>query len=228
MKKIIYPEIPLDGVKAVLMDLDNTLYVCREQNIRALKAVYSFIHHELKVSFDAFFDEVNACFEARFDEVGRTPSAHCRFFVFEQVLINHNIPKTWVKAFEMEKIFWRHLFKRIRADKNAKEFLKKCHEKEIKVCLLTNLFAEIQIKKLKKLKLEDYIDMIVANDNVGVDKPHPDIYDYALKRLGLTKSDVIMVGDNPNTDIKGAEAVGIKAYQVFPPKKNNACEVFNF
>ena len=228
MKKIIYPEIPLDGVKAVLIDLDNTLYVCREQNIRALKAVYSFIHHELKVSFDAFFEEVNTCFEERFDIVGRTPSAHCRFFVFEQLLINHNISKAWIKAFEMEKIFWRHLFKRIHADKNAKDFLKKCKGLGIKVCLLTNLFAEIQIKKLKKLKLTEYIDMIVANDSVAVDKPHPDIYTYALKRLDLTIEDVIMIGDNLNTDIKGAEAVGIRAYQVFPPKKNNACEVFNF
>ena len=46
-------------------------------------------------------------------------------------------------------------------------------------------------------------------------KPYKRIYEYALEVSGITdKSKIIAIGDNVNTDIKGAKDFGINAYLV--------------
>ena len=145
MKKIIYPEIELEGVKAVLIDLDDTLYPYHTNNNRALRAAYAFARHELQINFDSFVEEFERTFDARYEELGPVPSAHSRFFVFQQVLLNHGISRAWTKAYEMEKIFWRHFMKRMSPDRGARNFLRMCQKKKIPVCLVTDLFADIQI-----------------------------------------------------------------------------------
>ncbi len=47
--------------------------------------------------------------------------------------------------------------------------------------------------------------------NVGHKKPSPEFFDYILKDLGLTTGQVIMVGDNYEIDVLGANASGIRA-----------------
>lgn len=228
MKKINFPVIPLENVKGVLIDLDNTLYLFDEANIKALRFVYAFMRSEIKIPFIQFYGEVRDGFVQRFKQIGETPAAHGRFSVFQNILIAHNVPGAWKKAFEMEKIYWRNLFKRIKPDKNGMDFLKSCKEKGIPVCIVTNLFASIQVEKIKRLRLSPYIDSIVSNDDAGVDKPHPDMFETALKRLKIKANDAIMVGDNQAKDVDGAEAVGIKGYKVSPPSQNKSCQPFNF
>ena len=59
-----------------------------------------------------------------------------------------------------------------------------------------------------------YVDFIVSNDEVGVDKPHPLMFKTALKKMGIHAKDAIMIGDSTHKDIAGATAVKIKTYQV--------------
>ena len=228
MKKIKFPVIPLEHVKGVLIDLDNTLYLFDEANIRALKFVHAFVKKEIKISFGAFYQEVRDAFVERFSQIGETPAAHGRFPIFQNIMEAHRINNAWKWAYEMEKIYWRNLLKRIKPDKNGVEFLKECKKKGIPVCIVTNLFATIQVAKIKKLRIDDYIADIVSNDYVGVDKPHPDMFEEALKRLGLKAPDVIMIGDNQEKDIDGAAKVGIQGYKVSPPLQNKSCQSFNF
>ena len=104
--------------------------------------------------------------------------------------------------------------RRLGPDKNAVSFLKECKKKALPVCLVTDLFASIQTKKLKALKLTDYVDFIVANDEVGFDKPNAKMFTKALEKIGLSEKDVIMIGDHPLKDIQGAKNLGIRTYQV--------------
>jgi putative hydrolase of the HAD superfamily len=50
---------------------------------------------------------------------------------------------------------------------------------------------------------------IVDSGVVGVAKPDPTIFDYALPSLSLDSSDIIYVGDSVNFDIRSAEAAGM-------------------
>jgi HAD superfamily hydrolase (TIGR01450 family) len=48
-------------------------------------------------------------------------------------------------------------------------------------------------------------------------KPEPDMFRLALTRLGLQPCECVMIGDNPNTDGKGALRAGMLFYQVARP-----------
>jgi putative hydrolase of the HAD superfamily len=52
-------------------------------------------------------------------------------------------------------------------------------------------------------------DTILVSDAVGVKKPHPGIFEQALREMGLTAAETIHVGDSQE-DIEGASGAGIR------------------
>ncbi|MCD4650307.1 MAG: YjjG family noncanonical pyrimidine nucleotidase [Candidatus Cloacimonetes bacterium] len=75
---------------------------------------------------------------------------------------------------------------------------------------VTNGMAEIQHRRLEKSGLRKYFKTIIISDEVGVAKPHPEIFRFAMQ-VGeeSDKSRVLMIGDNPIADIKGATDFGL-------------------
>jgi FMN phosphatase YigB (HAD superfamily) len=51
---------------------------------------------------------------------------------------------------------------------------------------------------------------VITSFEAGVRKPSPEFFQYALASCGLTKDDVLFVGNQLNTDIAGGEAFGIR------------------
>ncbi|SDZ12274.1 MULTISPECIES: YjjG family noncanonical pyrimidine nucleotidase [Rhodonellum] len=70
--------------------------------------------------------------------------------------------------------------------------------------IITNGFNESQSKKLHASGLNPYFDLIVTSETTGHKKPDARIFQYALDHLGINNQEVIMIGDNPNSDILGA------------------------
>lgn len=86
--------------------------------------------------------------------------------------------------------------------------------------ILSNGFTEMQYKKMKSANIpESYFDHIILSDVVGVNKPHPDIFKYALRKTGCQPEQVIMIGDNLQTDISGAYNSGIDQIWFNPENK---------
>ncbi len=73
-----------------------------------------------------------------------------------------------------------------------------------KLVLLSNGFTEMQYTKIENNGMSDYFDAVILSDQVGVNKPHPDIFRFALNEVHATPDRAIMVGDNYDTDITGA------------------------
>ena len=57
--------------------------------------------------------------------------------------------------------------------------------------------------------LSEYFENVFLSDKVGVNKPHPLIFEHALKVSGVLPNEVIMIGDNFSSDISGAQSCGI-------------------
>jgi HAD superfamily hydrolase (TIGR01549 family) len=53
------------------------------------------------------------------------------------------------------------------------------------------------------------VDAAVASGAHGKTKPHPAIFHAALERLEVEPADAVMVGDSPDDDVAGAQAVGM-------------------
>lgn len=84
-------------------------------------------------------------------------------------------------------------------------------KKNFKIGLLTNGFAHIAHKKIKRFSWENTFDAVVISGEVGVWKPHKEIFDHAKKMTQTPESaGILYVGDNFESDILGASSAGWK------------------
>ena len=93
-----------------------------------------------------------------------------------------------------------------------------------KVVMLSNGFTELQYKKVESAGFSKYFDEIILSDAVGVNKPHPDIYKYALNKSNAVAEKTIMIGDNILADIEGAMNSNID--QIWFNPKNRETDLF--
>lgn len=77
--------------------------------------------------------------------------------------------------------------------------------------IITNGFEEVQKHKLIKSKIDHYFNTVTNSEMVGVKKPNPKIFHFALNLAGATKENSIMIGDNYEADILGALNIGLDA-----------------
>lgn len=75
--------------------------------------------------------------------------------------------------------------------------------------IISNGFTELQDKKISGSGLGGYFDKVVLSDSLGINKPDPRIFNHLLNLAQTESSEVIMIGDNINTDILGAKNSGI-------------------
>lgn len=62
--------------------------------------------------------------------------------------------------------------------------------------------------------LEGLIDVAVSSSQHGFMKPHPSIFEAALKLAGVQAAEAIMVGDSLTQDVDGARRVGMRGVLV--------------
>ncbi len=93
--------------------------------------------------------------------------------------------------------------------KDTFEVLNLLHSR-IPMLLLTNGDSQLQREKIDSIVgLADYFDHIIVSGEFGVGKPSPLIFEYAVKLLGISSGQCMMVGDTLGTDILGANRTGI-------------------
>ena len=78
-----------------------------------------------------------------------------------------------------------------------------------KLHIITNGFNEVQGKKMANSGLDVYFDKIITSEQVGVKKPNPLIFEFALKEANAQANESIMIGDNWEADIMGAKNAGL-------------------
>lgn len=101
---------------------------------------------------------------------------------------------------------------------NSHEVLSYLREK-YRLYIITNGFQEIQLKKIRNSGLEEYFEGIITSEKAGVQKPHEEIFLYALQKAGVKASESLMIGDDMEGDILGARALGMDQVYFNPDKK---------
>ncbi|NVJ73304.1 MAG: noncanonical pyrimidine nucleotidase, YjjG family, partial [Flavobacteriaceae bacterium] len=72
--------------------------------------------------------------------------------------------------------------------------------------IITNGFSEAQLNKTKASKIDHFFECFIDSEQVGVKKPHPDIFKFALDKAKVRPEQSVMIGDNLEADILGAKA----------------------
>jgi putative hydrolase of the HAD superfamily len=64
---------------------------------------------------------------------------------------------------------------------------------------------------LDRLDLAPYLSVLSFSDEVGLRKPHPEIFLRTLSALGVAPAEAAHVGDDVTTDVAGSRGVGMRA-----------------
>ena len=88
------------------------------------------------------------------------------------------------------------------------------------LALLSNAADDLDVQTLiDKNDLRHYFSFIRSSASAGLRKPHPHIFEEALRDLSLFPEQCVMVGDTLDADIKGANKLGI--YSVWINRRVN-------
>jgi len=82
---------------------------------------------------------------------------------------------------------------------------------KIPMGILTNGLKEAQRPRLLKADITHYFDHIIVSDEIGISKPNQEIFKLAKHTSGnIPSENILLVGDNPFSDIEGAQKFGFK------------------
>jgi putative hydrolase of the HAD superfamily len=89
--------------------------------------------------------------------------------------------------------------------------LKALRDARLRLGLITNGRNSIQGRKIDRLGIRHFLDVVLISESIGVRKPDSRIFAEALAQLGIAPRAAVYVGDNPEVDIIGAKRSGLLA-----------------
>jgi HAD superfamily hydrolase (TIGR01549 family) len=182
--------------RAILFDLDDTLYAYHGPHERAMAAVRNKVGASLKVTapqFDEAFARARKAVKAM---LGETASAHNRLLYFSRMIELLGLSSQPAIALDLEQTYWRTLLTTARLYPGAEDVLIELRAAGLPLALVTDLTAQIQYRKLVYFGIDRYFDAIVTSEEAGVDKPGLRPFEIAAEKLGIGREErVWFVGD---------------------------------
>lgn len=112
---------------------------------------------------------------------------------------------------DAEAAFFVPELEAMRSLPEAVELLRRLHDRGIVIGLASNASSHyFVVECCRRLNFAAYLDPIVSSAAVGWTKPDPRIFQTVLARWSLPAAAVVMVGDNLEADIVGAQRVGMR------------------
>ena len=124
--------------------------------------------------------------------------------------IKERWPGVTEPADQLIEEFWRELARAVEPDRRALELVSSLTESDIPWGIVTN-GPSAQLDKMRAAGLYDITPFTVTSHDLGHGKPDRRIFDEALARLGHEPGETLFAGDNPATDIRGAQGVGMRS-----------------
>lgn len=197
-------------IKAVILDLDDTLYAFEPLHEEAMERVCDYACKELGITAQQFEDAYVFGKNETKRVLGDVASSHNRVLYCQKALEYLGVSVVPM-SLRMYDIYWGTILERMCLRDGAKEFLGRMHEQGVKVLICTDLTVHIQHRKIETLGIENDIDYLVTSEEAGREKPSLEIFTFCLTKLGLSAEEVCCIGDSPVRDVEGARAAGIQA-----------------
>ncbi|HXL50560.1 MAG TPA: HAD family hydrolase [Candidatus Limnocylindrales bacterium] len=98
---------------------------------------------------------------------------------------------------------------------DAHSTIQRLARRDVKLGIISNVSShEVAMGILDKVRLTRYFDEIVTSAMVGIRKPDPGIFRYALMQFKARPEEAVMVGDSEIHDIGGGYISGLKTVLV--------------
>ncbi|MEM9954197.1 MAG: HAD-IA family hydrolase [Chloroflexota bacterium] len=196
-------------IKAVLLDLDNTLL--RNPDHEFAKAFLDlFEQHFRNANYDAPSQKLHSAIQA----MGHEQTGQ---YTNQQVLI-HQLGGTSSETIALIDQFYAEVFPQLQSCigsmNGASDLIYRLREMDLAVVIATNpIYPHRAIEarmRWANLPLdEDLYALVTSADNMHFAKPDPAYYAEILARVGVEPDEAIMVGDSLRNDIQPASQVGL-------------------
>lgn len=205
-----------EPVRAVCFDAYGTLVGLDDPVGRLARNLSSAIGQTVpaEAASDAFAGEV-AVYRANSlrggDEAGRRALvADCAAALGAQLArhVPHGLPTERLADILLDSLHWRLL-------PGVSECLRSLATRGVKMAVVSNWDCSLA-RVLAERGLADRFAVVVSSAEQGCEKPSPRIWAPALAALGLPAEAVAHVGDEPEADIAGAAAAGLRPILLGP------------
>lgn len=196
-------------IKAVVFDLDNTLYDYDLCNEKAERRLFYEIANTFQVDIDESKRLLKNAKKWIKKQLGEEVAAsHNRLLYMQNICEQMNaLPVKY--AMKFYDCYWNTMLMEMRPFSYVVPLFSELKEKNIQIAILTDLTAHIQYRKLDKLGLCEYVDYIVSSEEAGAEKPSSKMFDLIISKIGANVDEVLMVGDSLKKDIEGARNCSI-------------------
>ncbi|AKJ38045.1 HAD family hydrolase [Methanosarcina barkeri] len=209
----VYPE----ALRAVLFDMDNTLFDFVAAKLEACREILFFIWkgdvtEEPSVLFRYFLRGV----------YGFEDYENIRDYMQERNVFTAQGYRKCCEIYEREKLQNLELYPAV------PDTLDKLKKLGLKLVIITDADSYHALARLTRVRILNYFDLIVAADTTGTKKPDPAHFLFALKVLGIKPEETLVVGDNIKRDMVPARKLGLRtAYASYgdwrPREEMNQC-----
>jgi putative hydrolase of the HAD superfamily len=211
-------------LKAVLFDIDDTLFPTSEFALRARRdAVVAMVEAGLNFPEEVVLAElleVISEFSSNYDH-------HFNKLLnrLDPKAERHNNPALIVAA--GVAAYHDSKFHNLRPFEDVIPLMEYIKSRGWACGIVTQGWTTKQAEKLVRLGLVSLLDRdaIFISDTIGINKPNPKLYQLAARTLDLVPSQVMYVGDNPVHDIAPAMKLGMPAVWARRSSKWNGDEV---
>lgn len=208
----------MDTVRAVIFDLDDTLYSYEAADEVAFAAVADYAKKRFGLEPERTRELHDQCFARQKRELGDDNAGiHSRIVRFEKFLEELKKP-VFPHALNLTDLYWNTFLDHMTPEPGITELLRVLRLRGIQTVVGTNMTAYMQFRKIAKLGIGQYIDTVLTSEEAGAEKPSLKFFLFLLTKLGRAPGECVYIGDNARRDYEGAENAGIPAvwYAVKP------------
>lgn len=210
----------------ILIDLDDTLWDFRRNSKIAMQEIYNdYELNKLYDSFESFYDVYTAKNHQLWEQYAKGEITK-DYLSLERFL--YPLRVVGAEDVELAKRLGEDFLHRTTLQTNlvdgAIETLEYLKSKGYTLSIISNGFIEVQYTKLRRSGLLPYFSNVFLSEEVGYQKPDIRFFQAVLDRLSATPAECLVIGDNLQTDIQGAQNANMRAifYNAHPeqPSKN--------
>lgn len=214
-----------DKIATVFFDLDHTLWDYDTNALETLKEIYdqfevSKVYDDFHAFSSRFFTENGKLWE-KYNR-GDIDREYIRQTRFAQLLQGSKLSQSSVPV-EMSDYFTIEGPRKSALIDGSREILEYLAPK-YRLAVITNGFTDVQAVKMSSAGIDHYFETVITSESAEARKPSAEIFDHALALTGNKTEEVVMIGDNLDTDIRGAvaanwQSVWLTESEEEPPEK---------
>jgi len=183
-------------IRAAILDIDGTLVDSVDLHARAWQEAFAKFGHKID------FEDVRS-------QIGKGGDQLIPVFLTQEQQQRYGEELTEYRG----KLWKQKYMPLVKPFPKVREFVQRIRDDGKKVALASSAKAD-EVDVYKRLAhIEDLVQEQTSADDAERSKPHPDIYEAALDRLGVSATEAVTVGDSPY-DAIAAGKLGIASIGV--------------